>query len=592
MHVVCWKHSDYRENFKETQVAISFTILFDVSVPEFLSRLPNDNNSDTSLHYLRGNIDCMNRRVNYRYSHDRQRAIVDPIPMVRPRRRRDRIMERLSLTNLVLLAFGGLFGLFLLVFFGLLAFYAYYQLGDRIVPGVSAGGVSLSGMTVEDAAVELQARWNLNPTFVLTDGSRTWNVLPAQFGLSIDAVQTAQMAYDVAHETDFFTEVAQMRAAMGEGVDIEPVVTFDAEKARKGLEDFASQVYVPPLNASLKWDSGILSTTPALAGFALDIERTYAGLEYAPLEMLQQGVLPLHLLTVQPAVTDASAALADAQRLLDSPFKLTVYDPISTEVFEWPVARDTLGSWLAISSDDSGIHVSLDPAKVSSFLQAQNASLGPGRWVDLTEASQMAADAVSQGSQVILIARHDATTYTVQPGDTLIRIGWRTGFPYWMILDANPGLDPDALTTGQVLNIPSKDANLPAPVIPGKRIVISISEQHMWIYEWGQEIGNYTISTGIDRSPTQPGIFQIQTHEVEAYASLWDLTMPHFMGIYQSWPGFWNGIHGLPTLSSGSILWRGALGSPTSYGCIILDLPDAEWLFTWAEEGVVVEIRE
>jgi len=98
------------------------------------------------------------------------------------------------------------------------------------------------------------------------------------------------------------------------------------------------------------------------------------------------------------------------------------------------------------------------------------------------------------------------------------------------------------------------------------------------------------ISTGIDRSPTQPGVFQVQTHHLEAYASVWDLYMPHFLGIYEAWPGFMNGIHGLPTLSSGQRLWAGNLGRPVSYGCIILNLEAAEWLFHWAERGVVVEI--
>jgi lipoprotein-anchoring transpeptidase ErfK/SrfK len=34
------------------------------------------------------------------------------------------------------------------------------------------------------------------------------------------------------------------------------------------------------------------------------------------------------------------------------------------------------------------------------------------------------------------------------------------------------------------------------------------------------------------------------------------------------------------------------LGRPASYGCIILTLDDAEQLYNWAEDGVVVEIRE
>ncbi|MCG7852832.1 MAG: L,D-transpeptidase, partial [Methanosarcinaceae archaeon] len=107
---------------------------------------------------------------------------------------------------------------------------------------------------------------------------------------------------------------------------------------------------------------------------------------------------------------------------------------------------------------------------------------------------------------------------------------------------------------------------------------------------YGNLQDEYIISTGISSSPTHPGVFQVQTHELNAYASVWDLYMPHFLGIYEGWPGFMNGIHGLPTLSNGNRLWADVLGSPASYGCIILDLDDAQALYSWAQDGVVVEI--
>lgn len=160
----------------------------------------------------------------------------------------------------------------------------------------------------------------------------------------------------------------------------------------------------------------------------------------------------------------------------------------------------------------------------------------------------------------------------------------------WKILEANPGLDPDHLYSGQVLNLPSKDTLLPLDVIPNKRIVISISKQKLMVYENNQLIKKFVISTGVDRSPTQPGVFQVQTHRANAYASVWDLYMPNFLGIYEAWPGFMNGIHGLPMLSNGTRLWANILGKPASYGCIILDLNDSKFLYQWAENGVVVEI--
>jgi lipoprotein-anchoring transpeptidase ErfK/SrfK len=98
------------------------------------------------------------------------------------------------------------------------------------------------------------------------------------------------------------------------------------------------------------------------------------------------------------------------------------------------------------------------------------------------------------------------------------------------------------------------------------------------------------VSTGISRSPTMPGIFQVKSRYENAYASIWDLYMPHFLGIYNATPNLENGIHGLPLLSNGVRLWGSVLGQPASYGCIILELDAAEELYEWAEDGVVVEI--
>jgi lipoprotein-anchoring transpeptidase ErfK/SrfK len=157
-------------------------------------------------------------------------------------------------------------------------------------------------------------------------------------------------------------------------------------------------------------------------------------------------------------------------------------------------------------------------------------------------------------------------------------------------MDANEGLTVSSLEAGMNLTIPSKNVLLPLPVVLNKRIMIDISEQRMTVYENDQVRSTHIISTGMSDSPTMAGVFQIQTHELNAYASNWDLYMPHFMGIYEAWPGFMNGIHGLPLLSSGQRLWASTLGSPASYGCIIMDLAAAEDMYYWAEDGVVVEI--
>ena len=62
------------------------------------------------------------------------------------------------------------------------------------------------------------------------------------------------------------------------------------------------------------------------------------------------------------------------------------------------------------------------------------------------------------------------------------------------------------------------------------------------------------------------------------------------MGIY--WAGsLENGIHALPILSNGQTLWAGYLGTPVSFGCIILSTANAQTLYHWAEVGTPVIVQ-
>jgi lipoprotein-anchoring transpeptidase ErfK/SrfK len=113
----------------------------------------------------------------------------------------------------------------------------------------------------------------------------------------------------------------------------------------------------------------------------------------------------------------------------------------------------------------------------------------------------------------------------------------------------------------------------------------------MRVYENDALLYDWPVSTGLADSPTYTGEFQILSKEENAYASQWDLWMPHFMAVYRAGGDVYNGIHALPILSSGQRLWEGSLGSPASFGCIILGIQEAETLYNWAEVGVLVTIE-
>lgn len=123
----------------------------------------------------------------------------------------------------------------------------------------------------------------------------------------------------------------------------------------------------------------------------------------------------------------------------------------------------------------------------------------------------------------------------------------------------------------------------------GKYVLVSIGEQHLYAYENGALIYSFVASTGMGNS-TRVGSFRIQDKIPNAYGANWDIWMPNWMGIY--WSGsLENGIHALPILPSGARLWSGYLGTPISYGCVVLGVDEALQLYEWADVGTPVEIR-
>lgn len=128
------------------------------------------------------------------------------------------------------------------------------------------------------------------------------------------------------------------------------------------------------------------------------------------------------------------------------------------------------------------------------------------------------------------------------------------------------------------------------PVYVGnKYILVDISEQHMYVYEGDLLIHSFVASTGMDNA-TRVGSFSVLDKIPTAYGATWDLWMPNWLGIY--WSGsLENGIHALPILSNGTQLWAGFLGTPISFGCVVLGVYESQLLYDWAEVGTPVDIQ-
>ena len=280
-----------------------------------------------------------------------------------------------------------------------------------------------------------------------------------------------------------------------------------------------------------------------------------------------------------------------------APVLVSLYDPIVDERLVWRVTPQIIGEWVSIgmdSDDPTRLNCALDQAAIEKFLITQAASLGPLRYVEVSEAVSALLDAITSDLRTVdLRVYHHEQQHIVKAGETLSSIADDYAIPYPWIQELNPALG-DELFVDQVVRIPSPDVLLPLPVVENKRIVVSLSGQKVRVYEDGNLKWEWPASTGMASSPTAPGVFQIQTHEPEAYAANWNLWMPHFMGIYRPVPAsdFMNGFHGYTTRDGQPLLWMRHLGKPVTYGCILVSTENAAMLYEWAEEGVVVEIRQ
>ena len=515
--------------------------------------------------------------------------------------------EPASSKNRIIRRVAGIFTRFvLLVILGITAFvsapvlltlgsYCYFQLTEEMLPGTVVGGVPVGGFRSAEAARDLQKTWNedLNlRAVVLTTPSHSWQIAPSELGLSVAVDESMAHAYNLGRSGKLIESIGSMLAILKFGAEIEPVVEVDLVFAKQGLERWAERVYIAPRDANLILDEGRLVQIESLPGRTLDVVASLHMLAEEPEAiLLDHQLVPFVTLEIPAQRQDVSSQADVVQSLLVSSPTIRAYDPVTDERFVWSPEPVLIASWINIESDGDQLSVSLHDENLSGYVKEIEASLGEVRGLDNGVVEEALRSGLSGEETEMLIIEYLPGTYVVEPADNLVSISFKVGLPYWKLQEFNPDLAVSGLVPGETLIVPPKDDMLTLPVIPEKRIVISLREQRMWTYEGGELHQSYIVSTGIPNSPTLPGLFQVSTHNENAYASIWDLYMPHFLGIYEAVPGFMNGIHGLPMLSGGRRLWANVLGQPASYGCIILDLGAAQALYYWAEDGVVVEIQ-
>jgi len=475
------------------------------------------------------------------------------------------------------------------------------QAQDRILPGVTVAGVDIGDLSLDDAIARLEQDLPAPTDRILTlraDG-HTWPLTWRDVSQHYDVAASAQVAFASGRE---LSTLAYARTYLkAEPVTLDPVIVpADPDRITAAVERHSDALYFPPVDATFALQDGTPLATPSQPGQRLDVVASLTAVQTALVAGAES--VDLVLTAIPPQRPTAEPAYSRATRWLAQPFTLIVDDPLTGELdaddlptgyrAEFSADPARIATWLTITPRLEDVTLSLDAHAVQAWLITVEAQLGNERRLDHESTQRAILHALYEGQhQSPATVRHPSRTYIVQPGDTFSLIAYENNLPTWPLVKVNPGIDPGAIDVGQVITIPSVDALFPHPLIPGKHIDVNLYQQTATAYENDAPVFTLTISSGISRTPTIDGQFQILFKDADAYAKRWQLDMPYFMGIYEEDDGFFNGFHELPITHYGTRLSSSVLGYPASFGCLIVDEGDAEKLFNWADLGTLVRIR-
>ncbi|MBZ0304184.1 MAG: peptidoglycan binding domain-containing protein, partial [Anaerolineae bacterium] len=439
-------------------------------------------------------------------------------------------------TPVVLAAVAAVIGLYFVLFAG------SHLVQGRIFPNVWALGVYIGDMTDQEAQIALLKAFNNDVRIRLIDDERTWTATTSELGLKLDPEPMLEEARKIG------------LAGMPLGWSVEPVVETDYITAQNFLLDLSQRVEIQPLNANYQLRDGNVVGIPGSEGRILDVGLTLEQLTQNPGGVAERRRLDLIMQPLSPDTVDPQPYLDDVIRLAQQPIQMSGYDPYTDQTVAWTTTPETFLSWLEAGPNG----LTLRDDNFMPFLNAQVASLNPDgqnlRYLEPVETLEKMQTAIADlDTTVDLRVRYRPVTYEIEYGDSAYSVSRKTGIPFFLIEQSNPGRDLNVLSPGDKINLPSRDVAVPLDPVKNKRIVVDIPTQSLVAYENGQQIFSWKISTGISSAPTAPGTYQILTHDELAYGSSYTLcgsqgcgqwTMHWFMGIYEVQPGLVNGFHG------------------------------------------------
>jgi len=372
-----------------------------------------------------------------------------------------------------------------------------------------------------------------------------------ELGASVDAKALAEKA----HTQNPLWKVTAWNADAA----VTPTVTLDDKIATAALRKAAPALFVDPVNATVAFDAGAASytVTPAVDGSGVDLDSIRAALQKA----LVSGDSSVEIAakpTVVPASASTDAVTATATQLNAILDNAGFYVGQERTV---PVDRAVVASWITLSTNDDGSYsYTADEAAIQQVVDTLPAAVN--------------RDAVN-GSEITDTA--GATLDTIAAGADGRALGDTSGVAAayaTQLASGNPAFElPVTVTPAQITK-------------KSRNIVVNLSEQREYLFENGQVVDSFLISSGVSGHDSHTGSFRITAKLTSQNMGNPDLTQaPNYYTKNVPDVMYYNGdeaLHGA--------YWHNNFGNVMSHGCINMPLDKAAKVFDWAPMGTEVTV--
>lgn len=271
---------------------------------------------------------------------------------------------------------------------------------EKIYPGVYLGGISLSGLSIDQTSALVKDKSNsfLNQKIELVSDQKKYELSPTEISASYDFSATAKKAYEFSRGntlTDYWSRVKLIFKKN----KIVPVYQVNDAALSDKITSIAGELDQPEKDFGVKIVSGkVQILEDRQDGLRVDQGHLLSEIGNR-LSELKIDPVTIVIETKHPSITrdEAEAAKADLEAILAGG-ELTLYYADKN----YPVDLDTLGNWLLATPKEGSLIVDIDRDKVRDQVKTIASSIDIG--------SQDAMLKVSGGKVEIATASRDGIT--------------------------------------------------------------------------------------------------------------------------------------------------------------------------------------